>query len=322
MEVSNPRIRFTSLALVVIFVAVAVVLGCGGADAPATHDSATSDSSDGSAEESQRIDEDSAPLGVLGPAGGPGPQGQTARNRQPRSPAAPAATIAAAVAAAVPTPSPRPAAQSQNTSSGDELASPQPQAGRQLIVEAWISLEVDDIDPAVRQVELLAAQRDGWVESAEIYGEGGYRSANVNLRVPAGRFDNTMDALRGLGRATDEGVSSTDVTERLIDNEANLKAWYTQEERLIVLLENARTVEDIIDIERRISEVRSDIEHVEATQRDLTNRIATSLIAVNLSLPNRFAAEPPEGNISLAAGDPSGVADLEPILKTGGNLQE
>ena len=309
MEVSNPRIRFTSLALVVIFVAVAVVLGCGGAAAPATHDSATSDSSDGSAEESQRIDEDSAPLGVQGPAGGPGPQGQTARNRQPRIPAAPAATIAAAVAAAVPTPSPRPAAQSQNTSSGDELASLQPQAGRQLIVEAWISLEVDDIDPAVRQVELLAAQRDGWVESAEIYGEGGYRSANVNLRVPAGRFDNTMDALRGLGRATDEGVSSTDVTERLIDNEANLKAWYTQEERLIVLLENARTVEDIIDIERRISEVRSDIEHVEATQRDLTNRIATSLIAVNLSLPNRFAAEPPEGNISLAAGDPSGVAD-------------
>ena len=37
MEVSNPRIRFTSLALVVIFVAVAVVLGCGGAAAPATH---------------------------------------------------------------------------------------------------------------------------------------------------------------------------------------------------------------------------------------------------------------------------------------------
>ena len=95
----------------------------------------------------------------------------------------------------------------------------------------------------------------------------------------------------------------------MIDNEANLKAWYTQEERLIVLLENARTVEDIIDIERRISEVRSDIEHVEASQRNLTNRIATSLIAVNLSLPNRFAAEPPVGNMSLAVGDPSGVAD-------------
>ena len=120
-------------------------------------------------------------------------------------------------------------------------------------------------------------------------------------------------ALRGLGRATDEGVSSTDVTERLIDNEANLKAWYTQEERLIVLLENARTVEDIIDIERRISEVRSDIEHVEATQRDLTNRIATSLIAVNLSLPNRFAAEPPEGNISLAAGETRAVSPTQSL---------
>ena len=296
MEIANPRIRFTSLALVVIVVAVAVVLGCGGAAEQAASDSAASDPSDETVQESRRSFEDSGASevqGQQGPAGAFGAQG----------------AISATMAAAVPTAVPRAAAQIQNASASVEMASPQPQAGRQLIVEAWISLEVDAIDPAVRQVELLAAQREGWVESAEIYGEGGYRSASVNLRVPAGRFDNTMDALRGLGRATDEGVSSTDVTERVIDNEANLKAWYTQEERLIVLLENARTVEDIIDIERRISEVRSDIEHVEASQRNLTNRIATSLIAVNLSLPNRFAAEPPVGNMSLAVGDPSGVAD-------------
>ena len=192
---------------------------------------------------------------------------------------------------------------------GSPASQPQPQAARQLIVEARISLEVADIDPAVRQVEALAIQRGGWVESAEIFGEGGYRSASVNIRVQADRFDNTMDALRGLGRVTDEGVSSTDVTERLIDNQARLTAWYAQEERLVILLENAATVEDIIDIERRIAEVRSDIERVEATQRNLTGRVATSLIQVNLHLPPRFAADPPHGALTLAVGDPSATAD-------------
>ena len=185
----------------------------------------------------------------------------------------------------------------------------QNQSARQLIVESWVGLEVDNIDAAVRHVETIAAQRGGWVESAEIYGEAGYRSATVQLRVPADRSDNVLDTLRGLGRVTDEGVSSTDVTERLIDNEARLSAWHAQEARLVTLLENAPTVEDIIQIEQRIAQVRSDIEYVEATQRNLTNRVATSLITVNLRLPARFAADPPHGVLHLSVGDPSATAD-------------
>ena len=127
--------------------------------------------------------------------------------------------------------------------------------------------------------------------------------------MPADHLDNVLDTLRGLGRVTDEGVSSTDVTERLIDNEARLSAWHAQEARLVTLLENAPTVEDIIQIEQRIAQVRSDIEYVEATQRNLTNRIATSLITVNLRLPARFAADPPHGVLHLSVGDPSATAD-------------
>ncbi len=172
-----------------------------------------------------------------------------------------------------------------------------------------MSVEVTDIDGTVRRVESLAVQSGGWVESSEVFGEAGYRSATVRIRVPADRLDSGLDSLRSLGRVTDEGVSSTDVTERLIDNEARLTAWYAQEERLVTLLENAPTVEDIIQIEQRIAEVRSDIEHVEATQRDLTGRVATSLITVNLRLPGRYAADPPVGNLELSTGDPSAAAD-------------
>ncbi len=185
----------------------------------------------------------------------------------------------------------------------------QQQTGRQLIVEAWISLEVGEIDAAARHVATLAAQRGGWVESADIVGEAGYRTATINVRVPADRVNDAMDTLRSMGRVTDEGVSSTDVTDQLIDIEARLGAWRVQEERLIVLLENAATVEDVIDIERRISEVREDIERVAATQRNLENRVSASLIRVHLHLPGRFASDPPNGSLTLAVGDPAATAD-------------
>ena len=303
------NIRRGSPVVVLIVGLMAMALSCGGSadeapDPQRAETTADSSSSDQSASGQGRLlGQGSA--GAQGPAGAPGPSGD--REVRESAPAATRAPYATAAPTAV-------AAQPQAVPTSGELGalvsdSSLNQSARQLIVESWVGLEVDDIDAAVRHVETIAAQRGGWVESAEIYGEAGYRSASVQLRVPADHLDNVLDTLRGLGRVTDEGVSSTDVTERLIDNEARLSAWHAQEARLVTLLENAPTVEDIIQIEQRIAQVRSDIEYVEATQRNLTNRVATSLITVNLRLPARFAADPPHGVLHLSVGDPSATAD-------------
>ena len=258
--------------------------------------------------------EPAGPSGPAGPQGGAGPDGAAAARPTPAPEIVVETARAASEAGQPASTAPRRGAatddgESDGASSSSLSAQTNPQTGRQLIVEAWISLQVDAIDPLARQVEALAAQRGGWVESADILGEGGYRSAAIHIRVPAERFNNAMEALRALGAVTDEGISSADVTDRLIDNEARMTAWRAQEERLIALLENAATVEDIVDIEKRISEVRADIEQVAATQRDLQNRVAASLIRVNLHLPPRFAADPPTGQMTLAVGDPPAAGD-------------
>ena len=294
------NIRRGSPVVVLIVGLMAMALSCGGSAAETTADSSSSDQS--ASGQGRLLGQGSA--GAEGPAGALGPSDDGALRAVQQS--APSATRApSAASAAAPTVVPT-SGEPEGASVSD---SSQNQSARQLIVESWVGLEVDNIDAAVRHVETIAAQRGGWVESAEIYGEAGYRSASVQLRVPADRSDNVLDTLRGLGRVTDEGVSSTDVTERLIDNEARLSAWHAQEARLVTLLENAPTVEDIIQIEQRIAQVRSDIEYVEATQRNLTNRVATSLITVNLRLPARFAADPPHGVLHLSVGDPSATAD-------------
>jgi len=289
-----------------MLVLAALALACGGAASPAMAPAAPS--AEDSYSEPESVRQQSGPAGAPGPAGS---DGAGRFNRERGFAATPAAAMAAA---AVPTPAPVAASQAeqpaaQRPQQPQVSDSPQPQSARQLIVESWMSLEVTNIDASVRQVESLAGRSGGWVESSEVFGEAGYRSATVRIRVPADRLSNGLDSLRAMGRVTDEGVSSTDVTERLIDNQARLTAWYAQEERLVTLLENAPTVEDIIQIEQRIAEVRSDIEHVEATQRDLTGRVATSLIIVNLRLPAQYAADPPVGNLELTTGDPSAVAD-------------
>ena len=308
MTFRHMKLTFPGVALVIGLMAMALSCGGSAAEAPAA-----ATARDAAPQLSATVASEQGPAGAPGPAGADGAAGESLRTTKQLGLGADTAASAppalpAAMAQAAPTAVPRPASAAMEPPAQQPAQPQQPQSGRQLIVEAWVGLEVNEIDATVRQVEALAAQRGGWMESAEIFGEGGYRSASLRVRVPADDLDNAMDALRGLGRVIDEGISATDVTERLIDNAARLEAWYTQEERLVDLLEDAPTVEDIIQIERRISEVRSDIEHVEATQRNLTNRVATSLITVNLQLPGRFAADPPHGSLTLFAGDPSATA--------------
>ena len=283
-------------AIILVAGLIALALSCGGSEeAPAA------------ASVAQTVAESS----VAADAAAPHLMAGDASAGAPMSAAATMAPVASAQAAPAPEPAaPPPEQASPASDDGSSNTGQLPaQSGRQLIVEGRLRLEVDDIDGAVRQLETLAGQLGGWVESAEVAGDGGFRSAFVNVRVPADRFDDAMQTLRGLGHVTVEGVSSEDVTDRLIDNDARLEAWTVQEKRLVVLLENAATVEDVIDIERRISEVRADIERLAATQRSLQNRVSASLIRVSLHLPQRFAAEPPSGSLTLAVGDPRATAD-------------
>ena len=342
MTTHNTRRSPPVLTLIVAL--MAMVLSCGGADEASTFQFAelsveasepqyVENTEDGSSSDQfsdgpGRLLEYQGPAGAAGAAGAAGPPGTDGPSDDGTLRVARAAT-AAPSAAPTAAPAPTPSQPKAVPASGDPgqvrvSDSSQGQTARQLIVESWFGLEVDDIDAAVRHVETIATQWGGWLESAEIIGEAGYRSASIRLRVPADRLENALHALRGLGRVADEGVSSTDVTERLIDNEARLSAWHAQEERLVTLLENAPTVEDIIRIEERIAQVRSDIERVEATQRNLTDRVTTSLITVNLRLPAQFAADPPHGVLHLSVGDPSATADAitARVASLGGYLGE
>ena len=202
----------------------------------------------------------------------------------------------------------------------DSMAASEPPAGatasrssagaeRQLVIRADLGLEVNDVDAAARTVEATAESFGGWVDSTELAGEGGFRFAWMNLRVPSDRVTEALTALRRLGRVVDERVSSTDVTAQVVDVDARLLALRTQETRLLELLGDAETVADVIEIEDRLANVRTEIERLDATKRNLADQVATALIGVRLSLPGRFVSEPPYGFISIAVSDPSEAAD-------------
>ena len=64
-----------------------------------------------------------------------------------------------------------------------------------------------------------------------------------------------------------------DITPQYVDNEARLESLRTQEQRLLELLEQAGSLEDLILLEDKLTEVRYEIETLTGQQRIYDNQV-------------------------------------------------
>ena len=67
-------------------------------------------------------------------------------------------------------------------------------------------------------------------------------------------------------------VKGEDVTEEFIDIEARLKAKRALEQQFVEIMKRANSVNDALNVERQLSDVRGEIEKIEGRKRFLENR--------------------------------------------------
>lgn len=85
-----------------------------------------------------------------------------------------------------------------------------------------------------------------------------------------------------LGNVVDRRISLRDVTTPYADTEAHLTALRTERDALLEILAAAETVEDLISVQSRLSDVQYEIESYEATLRTYDDQIALSTVTMNI----------------------------------------
>jgi hypothetical protein len=156
-----------------------------------------------------------------------------------------------------------------------------------LIRSGTASVEVDSVELAVARVQRLAQQLGGYVGNASLSGgEQAMRSATLELKVPAARFDQAVGGLRPLGKVENVQVQAEDVGEEFVDLTARTANARRLEERLLGLLAT-RTgkLEDVLAVERELARVRQEIDTQEGRLRYLRSRVAVSTLNVTLHEP-------------------------------------
>lgn len=178
----------------------------------------------------------------------------------------------------------------------DTASSAAEAADRKIIRNANLTMEVNSTTDTQHRVTSIAEAQGGFVVTSEAKQrentDPSKRTLDIKLvvRIPANRFGPALDEIRGLATTLrEENVAGQDVTEEFIDLEARIKTQRALELQFLEIMKQARNVSDALEVQRQISDVRTDIEKLEGRKRFLENRASLSTITVNLEAPRNIA---------------------------------
>lgn len=152
--------------------------------------------------------------------------------------------------------------------------------GRLYAMTASQKVEVKELDPAVKDVELIVKKNNGHVQNQSVRED---EQAHLILRVPPGQLLPTLDALASLGKEEHRYVASEDVTEKYIDTEARLKNAIALRDRLKALLNQAKDVKDVLEIEKELARVQGDIDSMDGRLKKLKEQVDYAVVDLTLN---------------------------------------
>ncbi|MDD5018372.1 MAG: DUF4349 domain-containing protein [Eubacteriales bacterium] len=170
----------------------------------------------------------------------------------------------------------------------------EPSVDRKIIYSAYIETQTTNYNEDYQSIMDSLDAVGGYVEDAYEYGtepedwqdEGRY--ANLTLRVPSDKFDSFITMLKGLGKTISSSVSGEDISLQYYDVETKLEILSNRKERLLELLDQNPNLDDLLELERELSDVIYDIEMQQTSLRTYDSLIDFSTVTITLQEVNEI----------------------------------
>lgn len=149
---------------------------------------------------------------------------------------------------------------------------------RKLIKNGRISIQVDSLENANEQIEKWAKSLGGYISNSQM----SKYVYSYTARIPSEKFDDAMKILDGLGELKNRSVYIEDVSERYYDLQSRLETKKILQEKYNQYLKQAQSMKDLLEVERQLNDVISELESMEGQLRRLNSQIDFSTITVSL----------------------------------------
>lgn len=180
-------------------------------------------------------------------------------------------------------------------------SSPQLPKGRKLIRTVNMQVETDQFDKMISGINAKLSELGGYVEQSDISGTSmNYRGepvpryANITARIPNNKLDSFVGTVSENGNVTNKSESTQDVTLQYSDVESRKKSLEIEQERIWQFLEKAESIDTVITLEQRLSELRYQLESMESQLRLYDNQVDYSSVHLNISEVTTYTPISPE----------------------------
>jgi len=159
---------------------------------------------------------------------------------------------------------------------------------RKVILNGFIDMQTENFADAAARLRSLTLGVGGFIESSNSYvnfsdGNRDYMYGSFTLRVPTESYEAVKADIEAVGQVVSTSDSSADATDEYYDSESRVKSLRAQETSILGMIEKAQKIEDLILLEQRLSEIRTDIELYQSRMNTIDRQASFSTIHVELT---------------------------------------
>ena len=187
--------------------------------------------------------------------------------------------------------------------SGDAQDFPVFNSERQVISQASLTVEVEDVGTAITELRAFVESVGGFIEHVSTTDGPQPGRGSATIRVPAEQFNHTIDRIEAFGEVLGQSLGQTDVTGDAIDLAAQLRSERSAEASLLKLLDRAVSVSDVLTVERELGRVRANVERLQGQLDFIERSVALATITVTFALPPDPTASAPSASLRIEVRD-------------------
>lgn len=172
-------------------------------------------------------------------------------------------------------------------------AAPLPPPALLIIRTGTITLEIPDVDAAIRAADGAVMRSGGYVDGSTRAAASGGAGATVTYRIPSPAWDTTLDEIRRIATTIRaEEIRTEEVSGQVVDLGARIANLRTTEAALQAIMARAGAIKDVLEVQEQLTSTRGEIEQLVASKADVEDRASYGNLTVTFSLPPRLEPTP------------------------------
>jgi len=192
---------------------------------------------------------------------------------------------------------------------------------RKLIRKVSMSAETENLDELLKNLSQRIRELSGYVESRNIHNGSPnastrHRSAELVIRIPADQLDLFITHVEGVSNIVSTQETSDDITLQYVATESRLKVLRAEEERLLAFMEQAKTIPELLEIEARLTQVRSELETITSQLNVYDNLVSYGTVRLSVTEVQEYTVVEEEPTLwdRIATGFTGSIRNLGVIL--------